>query len=290
MAIDPAERPPSAAALLERLDALSPDGPAPVPPRPVRPLAEAVRLPPALAGGRQAAVRRAHERARRAARHLAPRASPASPGVVLVRGNAGIGKTRLCTQFAREVHADGGTVLYGRCEEEALAPYGPFVEALRHFAAHQPDLPEQLAACPAGFELARLGWPVPGAAPQAPPAPGSDRAAGRYQLFEAAVDARRRDGGPGAAARDLRRRALGRRADAAAAAPPRPLRRRRPGDARLHAARRRAASTTSAAAAALEEIRREPVAAHARPRGARARPRRPSSSSPAARRPRPATS
>ena len=185
MAIDPAERPPSAAVLLERLDALSPDGPAPVPPRPVRPLAEAVRLPPALAGGRQAAFV-GRTSALGELRDTWRRALAGEPGVVLVRGNAGIGKTRLCTQFAREVHAEGGTVLYGRCEEEALAPYGPFVEALRQFAVHQPDLPQQLDL-PAGFALARLGWPVPGAAPQAPPEPGSDRAAGRYQLFETAV-------------------------------------------------------------------------------------------------------
>jgi hypothetical protein len=185
MAIDPAGRPPSAAALLERLDALSPDGPAPVPPRPVRPLAEAVRLPPALAGGRQAAFV-GRTGALGELRDTWRRALAGEPGVVLVRGNAGIGKTRLCTQFAREVHAEGGTVLYGRCEEEALAPYGPFVEALRQFAVHQPDLPQQLDL-PAGFALARLGWPVPGAASQAPPEPRSDRAAGRYQLFETAV-------------------------------------------------------------------------------------------------------
>ena len=154
-----------------------------MPPRPVRALAEAVRLPPALAGGRQAAFV-GRTSALGELRDTWRRAVAGEPGVVLVRGNAGIGKTRLCTQFAREVHAEGGTVLYGRCEEEALAPYGPFVEALRHFAVQQPDLPEQLQL-PAGFELARLGWPVPGAPPQA--AAGADRAAGRYQLFEAAV-------------------------------------------------------------------------------------------------------
>ena len=185
MAIDPGERPPSAAALLERLDALSPDGPAPVPARAPRPLVEAVRLPPALAGGRQAPfVGRAATLAQ--LRDTWRRAVAGEPGVVLVRGNAGIGKTRLCTQFAREAHGDGGIVLYGRCEEEALAPYGPFVEALRHFATQQPALPTDLQL-PAGFELARLGWPVPGAALRVPQAPGSDRAAERYQLFESAV-------------------------------------------------------------------------------------------------------
>ena len=183
LAVDPADRPPSAAALVELLAGLAPGAPAPAPAAPARRLAESVRLPAALAGGRQAGfVGRAAALAE--LRDTWERAVGGEPGVVLVRGNAGIGKTRLCTEFARTVHAEGGTVLYGRCEEEALAAYGPFVEAVRHFAAHQPGLPEQLRL-PAGFELARLGWPVPGAAPQPPPGP--DRAAGRYQLFEAAV-------------------------------------------------------------------------------------------------------
>ena len=223
MAIDPAERPQSAAALLERLGALAPDGPAPVPPRPRRPLRR-VRPPAAGAGGRATGPVRRPRRAARALRETWRRAVAGEPGVVLVRGNAGIGKTRLCTQFAREAHADGGTVLYGRCEEEALAPYGPFVEALRHFAAHQPALPEELAAArrasssrgSAGPCRARRSRrPVAGLGPRGRPLPA---VRGRGH-------ARRRDGGPGAAAGDLRRPALGRRADAADAPPPRPVRR-----------------------------------------------------------------
>ncbi len=51
----------------------------------------------------------------------------------LLMGEPGVGKTRLAAQFAAEVHADGATVLYGRCDEEPLLAYQPFVQALRHY-------------------------------------------------------------------------------------------------------------------------------------------------------------
>jgi DNA-binding SARP family transcriptional activator len=54
----------------------------------------------------------------------------------LLRGEPGVGKTRLAAQFAAELHAAGATVLYGRCDEEPLLAYQPFVEALRHYLRH----------------------------------------------------------------------------------------------------------------------------------------------------------
>ncbi len=50
--------------------------------------------------------------------------------IVLVAGEPGIGKTRLVHHFASAVLAEGGTVLEGRCSEEPLAPFEPFLEAL----------------------------------------------------------------------------------------------------------------------------------------------------------------
>ena len=47
-------------------------------------------------------------------------------------GEAGCGKTRLLTEFARHVHAAGGTVLFGTCSEAQTVPYQPFAEALDH--------------------------------------------------------------------------------------------------------------------------------------------------------------
>lgn len=52
-----------------------------------------------------------------------------SSAVVLVAGDAGIGKTRLAGELARSAFADGATVLYGRAQEEPLAPYQPLAEA-----------------------------------------------------------------------------------------------------------------------------------------------------------------
>ena len=56
--------------------------------------------------------------------------------IVLVSGEAGIGKTTLATQVARTAFEAGAVVLLGRCDEDLGAPYGPFVEALSHYVTH----------------------------------------------------------------------------------------------------------------------------------------------------------
>jgi hypothetical protein len=183
MAVRPADRPWSAAEVRDRLAALSPitrSTPA------ARPAVEPVRLPPALATSRQwSFVGRAKDLV--TLRDNWRQAGAGQPRAVFVCGNAGIGKTRMCSEFAQEVHALGATVLYGRCEEEALAPYGPFIHAIRHYATHRPSLVDVLDL-PAGFELARLGWPISGGDRRLRASTGEgDRDTERYQLFEAAV-------------------------------------------------------------------------------------------------------
>ena len=51
--------------------------------------------------------------------------------IVVLSGEAGIGKTRSAAKLAALVHRDGGRVLYGTCTEGLAAPFQPFVEALR---------------------------------------------------------------------------------------------------------------------------------------------------------------
>ncbi len=51
--------------------------------------------------------------------------------IVWVCGTAGIGKTRLVETFAREAHARGGTVLWGRCTEWEREPYAVLSDLLR---------------------------------------------------------------------------------------------------------------------------------------------------------------
>jgi class 3 adenylate cyclase/tetratricopeptide (TPR) repeat protein len=103
--------------------------------------------------------------------------------VAFLAGEPGVGKTRLAAELATRVHDEGATVLAGRCDEDLGVPYQPFVEALRHFADHAPDVERRLGRY--GGELARLvpelGDRVPGLS-----APiRSDPEMERYRLFDA---------------------------------------------------------------------------------------------------------
>src|SRR5262249_23118298 len=65
--------------------------------------------------------------------------------VVLLEGEAGIGKTRTLEELAETAHAEGAAVLWGRCYEgEAARPDGPFAEALTEYALRA--TPETLRA------------------------------------------------------------------------------------------------------------------------------------------------
>lgn len=67
------------------------------------------------------------ERLRQAWKRTAHR----DPQIVLLSGEAGIGKTRLAAEMAIEAHRDGAVVLYGACSEDLDVPYEPLVAALR---------------------------------------------------------------------------------------------------------------------------------------------------------------
>ena len=128
--------------------------------------------------GRATSLRRL--RARWEARHQG--------GLVVVAGDPGIGKTRLTARFATTAHAEGDVVLYGRADEDRVSPYQPFVEALRHYAAHRPGLAEEIGLpAAAARELARL---VPELGPSPAPAPTrgrQEREFSRHELFDAVV-------------------------------------------------------------------------------------------------------
>src|SRR6185436_9942206 len=105
--------------------------------------------------------------------------------VVLVSGEPGVGKTRLATEAARAAHADGGTVLFGGCDEDVGLPYRPFVEALRHYVPHAPD--DVLVAHVAAHhgELARLVPELARRAPDLPAPQVAEAETERFLLFEA---------------------------------------------------------------------------------------------------------
>jgi class 3 adenylate cyclase/tetratricopeptide (TPR) repeat protein len=113
------------------------------------------------------------------------RAAAGGRQVVLVGGEPGVGKSRLVAEFAREVHAEGINVLFGRCDEELAMSYQPFVEALSHYLHHAPptELPSRLGQL-AG-ELTRLVPELAELVAGLPNPMRSDPETERYRLFEA---------------------------------------------------------------------------------------------------------
>ena len=106
--------------------------------------------------------------------------------LVTVAGEPGVGKTRLCSELAKRTMADGGIVLYGRCDQLVPYPYQPVVEALERFVGHTQQL--ELLPAKQAAELARL---VPAIRDQLPdlgdPEP-ADSDTQRYHLFEAVTE------------------------------------------------------------------------------------------------------
>jgi class 3 adenylate cyclase len=107
--------------------------------------------------------------------------------VVLVAGEAGIGKTRLVTEAALTAHEEGAVVLYGGCDEEVGVAYRPWREALGHLVLHAgPSLvdgvgPRRLA------DLARVLPEVREHIGDVPDAVVSDAETERYLFYSAVV-------------------------------------------------------------------------------------------------------
>lgn len=88
-----------------------------------------LRLPPTLAAPPRAPLVGRDAELGRLRRAWAECGAPGRRMLVL-SGEPGIGKSRLAAEFARLVLADGGEVLVGHADEEPMAPYQPFIEAL----------------------------------------------------------------------------------------------------------------------------------------------------------------
>ena len=104
--------------------------------------------------------------------------------LLLVDGDPGIGKTRLAVELARAVDADGALVLWGRCDEDPVAPFQPFAEALgRYFQSVSAD---RISHMP-DWQLTELSRLVLRLSEYAPVRRGGGRRAesGRYRFFEA---------------------------------------------------------------------------------------------------------
>src|SRR2546429_4901104 len=106
------------------------------------------------------------------------------PQLVLLQGEAGIGKTRLASDFAGWAQAQGADVLAGRALQTGRQlPYQPLIDVLRH-RLEQEHAPDDLVSEVWLAELARL---LPELRDRYPdlPVPSTDEALGHSRLFEA---------------------------------------------------------------------------------------------------------
>jgi DNA-binding SARP family transcriptional activator len=115
-------------------------------------------------------------------------AQQGQPQVVLVVGEAGIGKTRLAHEFAGWARAQGADVLSGQTfETRGQLPYQPLVEALRPRLEEENAPEELLDDLLDDLWLAELARLLPELRVRCPdlPAPTEDELAATVRLFEA---------------------------------------------------------------------------------------------------------
>jgi DNA-binding SARP family transcriptional activator len=145
-----------------------------------RPPASRTAAPPASAlPGQLPFVGRLEEHRQMVAAYHAP-----APHLVVISGEAGIGKTRLAEEFAAWAGAQGAEVLRGRAfEAGGRLPYQPLVDALR-VRVMAINAPDDLLADAWLAELSRLLPELRERYPDLPPA-GGDDALARTRLPEA---------------------------------------------------------------------------------------------------------
>ena len=107
--------------------------------------------------------------------------------VLLVSGEAGLGKTTIVADAARGAFDGGACVLFGHCEEDLATPYQLFAEAIGHYVTHAPE-DQLLAHIEAhGSELMRLVPALASRIRDLPPSKATDSDTERYLLFAAVV-------------------------------------------------------------------------------------------------------
>jgi len=137
------------------------------------------RLPPRLRVAGTAYVGRFSERALLVGKW--DRVLAGDRQVVVVSGEAGIGKTRLVTLMAQTNLPNDAVVLYGRCEEDQGVPYLPWLEVLGDYV----QLAPRRLLRPHAGGLSRLIPELSGKLGAPAPPISSDPDTERYLLFKA---------------------------------------------------------------------------------------------------------
>ncbi len=108
--------------------------------------------------------------------------------ILLITGEAGLGKTTLMAEAARAAFDDGAYVLFGHCEENLATPYQLFAEAIGHYVTYAAG--EQLVANVEahGPELVRLAPALASRMPELAVSRATDAETERFLLFAAVVE------------------------------------------------------------------------------------------------------
>ncbi len=117
--------------------------------------------------------------------HLAA-ATEGRPQVVLLSGDAGVGKSRLARELGRRAGSQGATVVAGRCREEVALPYLPFRTSFFQLIA---SLEEQGASQAASERHDDLVQRLVSGAPSSSSELGSGDESEQYRLFAAVAQA-----------------------------------------------------------------------------------------------------
>ena len=146
-----------------------------------------IPLPPVLGGTADSTAFVGRENERRSMVEAWDGSKHGKRRVILVGGEPGIGKTRLCVEFARQCGEENATVLVGRSDEHALIPYQPFIEALSWYVRMCPeaDLLAHLSAIGGGAELGPLLPDLVRRVPELPVLAPMNPEGQRFRLFEA---------------------------------------------------------------------------------------------------------
>lgn len=110
------------------------------------------------------------------------------PRVVLVNGEAGIGKSTLVAHVARAAAEAGSLVILGHCSEEATAAFRPWREVFGGLVGSMPDHVLESHVATHGLVLAMLVPLLPERVGRRAPTLGDDPQSERYALFSAALD------------------------------------------------------------------------------------------------------
>ena len=118
---------------------------------------------------------------------LARERAASRPAVVLITGEAGLGKTTLAFEAARAAHENGACVLFGHCEQELATPYQLFSRALEHYVRHAPEAHLRDHVAEHGSAIVRLAPSLARRIPDLPPTRATDPDSERFLLFAAVV-------------------------------------------------------------------------------------------------------